>query len=189
MKLSFEVKLDPAEEAALAGILNKKPAELNAAFAPYAATAVQEYVSMFLGQKVFTRGSDIREYRLFLLIRTAFENSIPDEQTVCALYQCTLSQSRALLRAVMSKYQYELRPAIEGTLLKALKAVRKDQNDTLLVTVNNENVIDEMNKALAAIDGAQDQVVRRTGKLATYELQPAAYRALCDRFNVPPKAL
>ena len=106
MKLSIEVKFDPAEEAALAGILKKGPAELNAAFAPYATAAVHEYVSMFLGQKVFTRGSDIREYRLFLLIRIAFENSIPDEQKVCALFQCTLSQSRALLRAVMSKYQY-----------------------------------------------------------------------------------
>jgi len=37
---------------------------------------------MFIGQQVFTRGADIREYRLFLLIEQPFDAHIPDEQRV-----------------------------------------------------------------------------------------------------------
>jgi hypothetical protein len=141
---------------------------------------------MFLGQKIFTRGSDMREYRLFVLIRVALADTLPDEQTICALFQCTITQSRSLLRAVMSKYQYELRPAIDNTVIQTLKKVIKDANDLLLVTVNSENVVEEFNKVLVSIDGSLDQIVRRTGMLATYELKPAAYKALCTKYKVEP---
>jgi hypothetical protein len=187
MKIAAELKLNDDEAAQLAGILAIKPKELDAAFSGFAAAALEEYVRMFLGQKVFTRGSDIREYRLFLLIRSAFGNTIPDEQMVCALFQCTQAQSRTLLRAVMSKYQYELSAAIEASLKKAVESVHKNANGVFVVTVKSENLVGELNKILASTADAQDEVLRLAGKLATYELMPAAYAALCKRFGVKQK--
>jgi hypothetical protein len=184
--LTITINLTDQEEAQLAGILGKKPSQLPDALVVYSQAAVEEYIRMFLGQKVFTRGADIREFRLFLLIRTAFSNRIPNEQEVSALFQCTHSQSRALIRAVMSKYQYDLNNAIESTLEQTVRQVRKDPNGKLLVTIGSENIVDAMNQRLASIDGAQDQVVRKIGKLATYELTRAAYQALCDQFKIKP---
>ena len=130
MRITADLNLNQAEETQLTAILRvNPPATLATIIAPYAKAAIEEYVRMFLGQKVFTRGSDIREYRLFILIRFAFNNFIPDEQFVCALFQCTLSQSRALLRAVMSKYQYDLSQAIEQTLIKTVRSVELDPNE------------------------------------------------------------
>ena len=60
------LNLTQEDEAELARVLGCKPAEFGAVLAPYATAALMEYVMMFLGQKVFTRGSDIREYRLLL---------------------------------------------------------------------------------------------------------------------------
>lgn len=83
---------------------------------------------MFIGQRVFTRGRDIQEYRLFLLIRGPFGNTIPDDQMVCDLFQTT-TQSRALVRSVMSKYQYELSQAIiltTGRCSSCLSVVNSD---------------------------------------------------------------
>lgn len=135
---------------------------------------------MFLGQRVFTRGSDVREYRLALLIRTAFNNAIPDEQTVCDLFQCTLSQSRALVRAVMSKYQYELSTAVRSTLASVLKTAKQDNDKgTYVISVSNENIVAELNKMLARRPG-HDEIARQTGKLGVYELQPAAYQFLTE---------
>jgi len=131
MKLTIEVGLTGDEEANLRLILRQEKGKWPAAFEPYAAGAAEEYARMFLGQRVFTRGSDMREYRLALLIRRAFGNKIPDEQTVCDLFQCTLSQSRALLRAVMSKYQYELSTAINETLAAVIAKAEKIQGKTL----------------------------------------------------------
>ncbi|MEY2487739.1 MAG: hypothetical protein QOH39_3387 [Verrucomicrobiota bacterium] len=189
MKLNVELNLASQEENELRKILKKDASEWPAGLKPYAEAAALEYIRMFLGQKVFTRGSDIREYRLFLLIRTAFKSAIPDEQTVCALFQCTLSQSRGLLRAVMSKYQYELSEAITGTLTELLRRVKKNVSGALVVTINNESVVGELNKVLTMVDAGQDQVARQTGKLATYELKPDAYRKLCENFGIPASAI
>jgi hypothetical protein len=90
MKIEFNIDINGDEAKQLAGILKSSASGLNASLVPYASAAAQEYVGMILGQKVFTRGSDIMEYRLFLLIRTAFGNKLPDEQRVCDLFQCTL---------------------------------------------------------------------------------------------------
>jgi hypothetical protein len=190
MKLTLDLDLLSQEENELRKILKKTEAsDWPVGLKPYAEAAALEYIRMFLGQKVFTRGSDIREYRLFLLIRTAFNGTIPDEQTVCALFQCTLSQSRGLLRAVMSKYQYELSDAITGTLKGLVRRVKKNNSGALVVTINNESVVGELNKVLAMVDAGQDQVVRQTGKLATYELKPDAYRKLCENFGIPTSAI
>jgi hypothetical protein len=86
---------------------------------------------MFLGQKVFRRGSDILEYRLFLLIEKALEGQIPDEQVVSNLFQTTPTESRSLIRSVMSKYQYQLRGAIEYSIRAILENASKD-NDLLI---------------------------------------------------------
>ena len=154
MKLTIEVGLTEDEQASLQRILRSKKEEWPKTFEPFAAAAAEEYARMFLGHCVFTRGSDVREYRLALLIRTAFGNKIPDEQTVCDLFQCTLSQSRALLRAVMSKYQYALSTAINDTLSEVLEKAQKLENkDVYVISASNENVIAELNKVLARKPG------------------------------------
>jgi hypothetical protein len=184
MAVTAKLNLNAEELKQLAGILKVKSTEIEAKFAPYAEAAVQEYARMFLGQKVFTRGSDMREYRLFLLIRLAFNNSLPDEQTVCDLFQCTLSQSRALIRAVMSKYQYELRDAIDGTLSATLTtAEANDEVDGMTVTVNSENIIAEFNKVLASVDGSLPPIVKMAGTVSTYQMKKSSYQSLRTRFG------
>ena len=188
MKISADLKLSKTEETQLAAILRVQASQtLNGVLEAYAEAAIEEYVRMFLGQRVFTRGSDMREFRLFMLIRFAFGNLIPDEQLVCALFQCTLSQSRALLRAVMSKYQYDLSTAIEQTLENVVSQVEPGPNDEYLVTVKNEIVVAELNKVLVSMPGAQDEITKVSGKLDVYKLQDAAYFALCDKYEITRK--
>jgi hypothetical protein len=187
MKITIEVDLTKDEENSLQRILRQQKDKWPAGFEPYAAAAAEEYARMFLGQRVFTRGSDVREYRLALLIQTAFGNKVPDEQTVCDLFQCTLSQSRALLRAVMSKYQYQLSTAINTTLAGVLGNAQKiEGKDAYVISVGNENVIAELNKVLARKPG-QDEIARQTRKLGTYELRAAAYEFLRDHFKPETK--
>ena len=111
MAITVDLPLNAEEKAQLAGILRCDPDALDAVLAPYAAAALEEYARMFIGQRVFTRGSDIHEYRLFLLIKQPLEGRIPDEQQVSDLFQTTATQSRSLIRSVLAKYQYELQEA------------------------------------------------------------------------------
>jgi hypothetical protein len=182
------VTLTPEDEAELSRVLKCKPAELSTVLGPYANAALLEYVSMFLGQKVFTRGSDIREYRLLLLIQKALGNHIPDEAAVSRLFQSTATESRALLRAVMSKYQSLSHIAAEQSISDILNnATSKAKDEPYLITVDNTIIVEHLNRVIAEADGRLDKVTRYGNSVSTYEVKPASYKALCKAFNVKPK--
>ena len=168
-------------------LARSKQAELNAALGTYATAALLEYVMMFLGQRVFTRGSDIREYRLLLLIQKVLGNHIPDEALVSRLFQSTTSESRALLRAVMSKYQSQSHNAAEQSIQNILsKAKPDDGGGPWLITVDNTTIVERLNRALAKTDGTLEKVTRHGISVSTCEVTPASFDALCKQFNVKP---
>jgi hypothetical protein len=147
--ISIELKLSSDERAQLAGILKCDLAELDSKLEAYGRSALEEYARMFIGQRVFTRGSDIREYRLFLLVKEPFGSQIPDEQLVSDLFQTTATQSRSLIRSVMSKYQYELQDAIDASLKQTVERAEPEEDDWT-VTVNSENIVESLNRVIGS---------------------------------------
>lgn len=187
MKISAEISLNNEEQQELANILGCKKSELSTKLSPFAVAAIQETISMFLGQKVFNRGSDILEYRLYLLIVHAFNGRIPDEQEVCKLFQSTLTSSRSLIRSVMSKYQYQLRSAIDNTVKSLLENVEASEDgNSFIVSVHNLNLVDELNSELAEIDTNLPPVQKKRGSVSTYEIMPSSYNRLCERYEIEP---
>lgn len=187
MQITTTLTLTAAEEAEVSAILGCDVADLNDRLNLCLGASIQEYLAMFRGQKVFKRGSDLLEYRLLLLIETAFNGVIPDERTVSSLFQTTLTESRSLIRSVISKYQYQLKPHVERTLSSSLTtANRQDNTQDYTVVINSQNVVDELNKALADIDGNLSSVSKKRGSVSTYEISPSSYNRLCAKFNVQP---
>jgi hypothetical protein len=186
--IKASLTLSDDDEAELSRILGCKPAKLSDALAPYASAALIEYVMMFLGQKVFTRGSDIREYRLLLLIQNVLDNHIPDEARVSRLFQSTTSESRALLRAVMSKYQSQSYRAAAESIKEILLNAKGDGQGPWLITVDNTIIVERLNRALAESDGTLGKVERHNNSVSTYEVTPASFNALCDTFKSTPPA-
>lgn len=185
MDVKVSVELLKEEEDKLAGILNCKGAELEKALGPFANAAIEEYLRMFLGQKVFTRGSDFREYRLFLLIKYAYPDCIPNEQTVSDLFSTTASQSRSLIRSVMSKYQYELVTTTGKSFRKAItEATYSEQENCYLITTGSENIINELNLVIADIDGTLPPITRRPNTVSTYRLPNSSREKLAKRFEI-----
>ena len=127
------------------------------------------------------------EYRLLLLIETAFNGVIPDERAVSSLFQTTLAESRSLIRSVIAKYQYQLKSYVERTLSASLtSATRLDATQPYTAVINSQSVVDELNKSLADIDGNLSPVAKKRGSVSTFEFSPASYTHLCTKFNVPP---
>lgn len=184
MAITVELALNREEQDQLGGILEHGGIDLDTALQPYAQAALEEYVRMFIGQRVFTRGADIQEYRLFLLIKGPFENRIPDEQRVSDLFQTTASQSRSLIRSVMSKYQYDLHDAIDSTLKQTVEHA-EPEDDNWTVTVNSENIVEALNRTIASIDGSLPQFEKKRGTVSNYVLKRSSYLKLCERFDLP----
>lgn len=146
----------------------------------FRAAASEEYIRMILGQRIFTRGQDMNEYRLLLLIRHVFSDSLPTEQQISSLFQTTATQSRSLLRAVMSKYQYELQSSVATTLKSVLEGARKPNSDSdaRLITIDSENIVEALNRRIAAIDGGLPRISKYRGTVSTYEIAESAYAEL-----------
>jgi hypothetical protein len=184
MDITITLDLDNQEEAELAAILSCSATDLQSNISNVATAALKEYVSMIRGQKVFTRGSDILEYRLFLLIESVFNGIIPDEQKICSLFQTSLTGSRSLLRAVISKYQYQLRATVACTMQKTLSnAAQSSDEEDYTVVINCRNIVDELNKVLAEIDGNLTPVTKKKGSVSTYEIKPSSYIRLNEHLN------
>lgn len=185
MKVNVTLSLTAAENKQLAGILGCATDDLPSRLEAYLSAASEEYVRMFLGQRVFTRGSDIREYRLLLLMKHAFPRSIPDQRTISSLFQTTGPQSRSLTSAVLSKYQYELTDSVREALKQILRSISPaEDGDGYHVVIDNEHIIEVLNRELQAEDGTLPSVRRVAGTVSTYALAESAKRSLATRLGL-----
>jgi hypothetical protein len=185
MDVTAQIKITADERQEMAAILGCSQVQLAENLSDYASAALAEYVSMMLGQKVFRRGSDILEYRLFLLITKAFGNKIPDEQSVCRIFQVTASESRSLIRSVMSKFQYQLKKAITTSMRKIVVSAETPGNgQPYVATIYNKNLVDSLNVLLAERDGSLQPVVKKRGSVSDYKISPASYNALCQILEI-----
>lgn len=179
MRIEIELQLSNAEAAEIAAILGCAEEDVPTQLASHVSASAQEYLAMYRGQKVFRRGTDILEHRLFLLIDTAFDGKIPDEHQVTSLFQTTPSESRALIRSVIAKYQYKIKNGIKRTIREILdSASQAGEGADHAVTINSVNIVEEMNRLLADHDGGLSQVKRKRGSVSTYEIRPSSFNAL-----------
>jgi len=151
MPVTAQLELDASQRKRLAAILECKESEVEKRLAPYATAALEEYVRMFTGERVFTRGQDIREYRLYLLMRYVFGGTIPDDRQVSALFQTTSSQSRTLVRSVLSKFQYELEPVVRESLRAAVEGAVEGESGTWRIELRSQNAVDALNELIARL--------------------------------------
>jgi hypothetical protein len=188
MNVTATIDLDEGEQARLARILGCDTNQLGGELAPYASAAVTEYVRMFLGERVYTRGSDIREYRLLLLMKHVLDGAVPDDDFVSARFQTNTGQSRGLIRAVLSKFQYEVETGVQATVRAAVDQARREaDSDVWTVIIRSGNVVDALNRQIEVLSGALPLVTKTPSTAARYEIKRSTYLRLCEALELEVK--
>lgn len=182
MHITFDLPLSAEERQKLSNVIGCQEQDLDATFATYAKAAADEYVQMFLGKNAFRRTSDFQDFRILLLIVHVLNGSIPDEALVSRLFQTSSSESRARIRSVTSKYQRTLEEQIRGSILAILNAATPGEDNTHVISVNNQVIVDILNAKLAEIDGSHSQVSKVRGTVACYSLAEASYDDLLAHY-------
>lgn len=181
MKIEIDLELSQDEVEEISAILGCSGDDLPGVLAHHVRASAREYLSMYRGQKVLRRATDIHEFRLLLLIESTFSGRIPDEHEVTRLFQTTPSESRALIRSVLAKYQYKIKPGIIETIKSVLgRAGQEVDGGDYTVAINSLNIVDEMNRLLADQDGGLHQVKKKRGSVSTYEIKPSSFAALAQ---------
>lgn len=185
IKLNVHIQLSDHEKLELSRIIGCEASGLPDQLAKYASAATEEYCSMVKGKKIFKRGSDMLEYRLLLLIEHVYDNQIPSDQRVCRIFQMTLTESRSLIRAVMSKYQYRLKAAITKSMIGVVSsASSEEEGGCLTVSITNKNIADNLNALLVEKDGGLQPVAKKKGSVAEYVISPASHKALMELLEI-----
>lgn len=187
MNLTVQLELDPADLQRLADALGCNVDELAVRLADHATAATHEYLELYLGRRVFSRGSDILEHRLALLIEHAFGNLVPDEAAVARLFQSTLTQARSLTRSALSKYRFQLQAAARETAKDALEHAQWVAGlSAYRVNISTINLVDLLNQTLARVAGDQKAVVRHPEGQTVYVIAEGSYLPLCQAFGAHP---
>ena len=186
MELKFNINIEDSEKDLLKSILHcADENDLNEKLNKLARSSFEEVRKMIIGQKVFTRGRDILEYRLFNLITHFFEGKIPEEQKICDLFQITATESRSFIRSIMSKYQYDLKETISSSLKDQVENVQKDEDQEIYkISIQNLYFKDELNRILGSIDTSLPIIEKERGTISTFIIQPSSYFKLCKVFGI-----
>lgn len=187
--ISFDIELSPGDTTLLTTILNCEGSELNQKLNTIGSASFEEYIKMVLGQKVFTRGRDMLDYRLFVIIKHLFAGKIPDEQEICGLFQTTITESRSMIKSITSKYQYELKLMIAETLKKEVERIVAYDVYRYQITKNNQFIINELNRILGNLSPMSDLIEKDSKKASLYLITEASYSKLCEHYGVNPKPL
>ena len=191
MQVKFDIDIE-ADKGALVAALGCEAPELDAELTKHAKAALHEYIECYVGRRAFTRGSDMLEHRLALLVEHAFGRRIPSASAISNLLQTTLTASRSLIRATFSKYRFQL-GAVEEASVKVLleNAVWQDK-DSCFVKTAAPNLVELMNRRLLAEDPTLREVARMAGVLGSYTIDKLSYEVLCKLLKAtavaPPQA-
>jgi hypothetical protein len=189
MRIELDVSINADVEALLREALGD-PEDLVRCLQGHFQAACQEYLAMYCGERVFRRGSDLLDFRLFLLVQHAFHHRLPDEQTVSRLFQMTASESRALLRSLLAKYQIQLKASLRYTIRELLQQAQSHPSGPEYghyLRISNQAVVNELNQQLAVTVGTVSPVQKLRGSVNTYHVDPAAMAIL--RVNADLQAL
>jgi hypothetical protein len=179
--VTTDVTLSDPERARLRAIFGcADDAALDAKLGQVARAALQEHLDMFLGTGAFTRGSDFREHRLAMLALHAFGGKIPNEAVVSRMFQSTRSGSRALLRAMMSKYQIRLEGAVRDSLRELLEKADPQGKDGRRFKCDSPAFVERLNEMLGEMDKPFAPIAPMANEAGRYAIGNATYDALIE---------
>jgi hypothetical protein len=138
--------------------------------------ALDEYRHMFLGIGLPSRANEIREYRLYHLIKRYFQNRIPDELEVASMFQLPISRSRNLILNVLARFRYDLEDEILNTLRSIIAdAENIDDGREYRVYITSANMVDELNRIISRSGRRFRPLVRVKNEPNFYTIAPDSY--------------
>ncbi|WP_339223404.1 hypothetical protein [Paenibacillus sp. FSL W7-1332] len=153
--------------------------EFNIAISKIANAALTEYKEMLLGKGLPTRADEIKQHRLFHLLKHYFTGIIPTEAEVSSMFQLTESESKALIRNVRTRFRYQLEAEIHLTLQQTILSAEQ-QNDGYHVVIQSDNVIEELNRMISTLAPHLDPISKVRNSSRKYSISDDTY----DFFNL-----
>lgn len=141
-----------------------------------------EYKDMLLGNGLPTRADEIKQYRLFNLIKYYFRGRIPSESEVSRMFQLTERESKSLIKNVRTRFRYQLENEIRYTLKKSLEECNYINNRYETI-IHSDNVLEELNRIISEINPSLEPIKKVRDSSRKYHMSEDTYDVLTRYFN------
>jgi hypothetical protein len=146
--------------------------------------ALDEYRDMFLGMGLPSRASEIREFRLYYLIKRFFGGKIPDELEVARMFQLPHARARNLILYVLTRFRFNLSAEILDTLhdiIEGAEHLKEDGGEEYRVFIGSENMVDELNRIITSSGGYRyNQLTKMRGESNKYSIPVDSYDVIAN---------
>jgi hypothetical protein len=148
--------------------------------------ALEEYLELFLGRRMFTRMKDQNEWRLLLLVRFLYGNRIPSEGTVSELFQLTPSEARGLIRSLRARYRFDIADALQATAKSTLKRMAYDTSDgAYKVNIPDGTLVEHFRYTLEREGGGYSPPEKKDKTTGVWLFSRDAANLLRKRYGLP----
>jgi hypothetical protein len=136
--------------------------------------AIDEFMSMIIGNYHPQRLDDVREYRLMLLVKSFFDGQIPSADTVGRIFHLTNTQSRTLIRRTLATYQKELDDTVAATashIISIANEVDDDSDITQWHFKADSQAVATINEILATRNPLLPPIRRRANTVSQFVME------------------
>jgi hypothetical protein len=140
--------------------------------------ALTEYRDMFLGMPMPSRADEIRQHRLFHLIKHYFRDRVPSEADVSAMFQLAQRESRRLIGSVITRFRFHLADELSNTLREIVESAQGQADGSYHVVIQSDNAVDELNLIIGINAPGCDPIAKVRNMARTYTIAPDSNQAL-----------
>jgi hypothetical protein len=147
--------------------------------------ALDEYKDMLLGSGLPSRANEIREYRLYHLIKRYFSGRLPSELEVSSMFQLPESRSKNLILYVITRFRYDLEDELFFTLRQALEnAEIIDEGIGYRIYADPNNIVDELDRIISGSGRRLRRLTKIRNEDNMYSIAIDSYEYLCNQLGI-----
>jgi hypothetical protein len=144
--------------------------------------SLEEYRDMFLGMGLPSRVNEIREYRLYYLIKNYMRGRIPTELEVSMMFQLPETRAKSLILYVLTRFRYQLEEEINNTLKEIIgsaECIKQDDVEEYRVVIGSENMVDELDRIIIQAGNLRlKKLTKVRGETNIFSIAPDSYKIL-----------
>ena len=147
--------------------------------------ALDEYRDMFLGMGLPSRADEIRQFRLYYLIKRYFNGRIPDELEVSSMFQLPETRSKNLILYVLTRFRFNLENEILNTLRQIITSAEQTHDgQEYYVFIGSKNMIDELDRIIARAGIRYKRLTKIKNEPNQYSIAPDSYEIICRHLGI-----
>lgn len=167
--------------------LRVKNEEVKATASKIAEAGFREYLSMLTEGGMPSRADETKQNRLLYLILFYFQNTLPTESQISTIFQLTQSQSKTLLKNVVSKYRHKIEKILNATMSQVIEQAEFYEG-RYLVVIQSDIVRDELDMLITQNEPTYKPITKKRGSAGQYEISKDSYNLLRDELGIDDKS-